>query len=599
MTSSDPAEQTAPSDQATSDPSDHHDVEADTGAVTNKESDADAGVADPNDERRRLIDEAYERVPAIGSGRRWYDFPYRLLTWLSTGSRRKLFPRAALERFNLWVNYLIPFNEHERNKLPGNFKDRWNPAVPEDEHVVVPNLWIVELFPPSELAGLEAAIDRSNWDRRRRVLLDRESSKEMLTRSRAGSGWSWWRLAEIATLDSKVWFPDGSREKLPQDIDGIELRAIQIGQGLTAVAARFWIAEGAASRLDEVWHTRHEPQLVKGSGRPRAESREWASYRLTQEARRSLHDEARSWMTRRLPGYFAAAAEPQPLIDLLLMDQFDPSGEVEPSRDQDAAFRALGLTEYGFIHRASAEMPKLALVPTRVSSTPAIGTDRTLALWGRTEAAADAAGDHLAGYGSDQARAIASRYSDEITSFLLEVAVSGFVSVAEARFADLRDYARVRHGRFDASAVASLREHLLTLSIDISSTYRDLQDYWARPRQMEDRAEFVIDRAPWVRARDEAEGGKWSFAPVRLNESMQEAQTKDFERLVQSDRDYREILSTVTGLSASADASRLSRRALWVAGASLLVAVVTVLVADFGRDSIWQKIVEWVSSFPW
>lgn len=34
----------------------------------------------------------FDLVPEAGEGYRWYDYPYRVLWWLSTGWRRKFMP---------------------------------------------------------------------------------------------------------------------------------------------------------------------------------------------------------------------------------------------------------------------------------------------------------------------------------------------------------------------------------------------------------------------------------------------------------------------------------------------------------------------------
>jgi hypothetical protein len=53
------------------------------------------------------------------------------------------------------------------------------------------------------------------------------------------------------------------------------------------------------------------------------------------------------------------------------------------------------------------------------------------------------------------------------------------------------------------------------------------------------------------------------------------------------------VLSTVSALGASAAEARLGRRALLIACASLLVAVVTLLVAS-GEPSVWEQFLGWV-----
>ncbi len=121
--------------------------------------------------------------------------------------------------------------------------------------------------------------------------------------------------------------------------------------------------------------------------------------------------------------------------------------------------------------------------------------------------------------------------------------------------------------------------------------YRDLQQYWMRRPAFEEEAEFVINIAPYIRER-QAAAGRVRFEPEHLNEGIREQQRRDFEELVEAARQYRDILSTVASLGASLDASRISRRALFVAGASLIVALVTVLGSKFGDNSVFHKLLD-------
>ena len=84
------------------------------------------------------LHDAYARIPEIGRWHRWYDLPYRTLSWL------------------------LPFNDHERHKVCSLDDPRENVFVPDEEHVNVPGIWMVELFPPSEFASLEDVLDRNS-----------------------------------------------------------------------------------------------------------------------------------------------------------------------------------------------------------------------------------------------------------------------------------------------------------------------------------------------------------------------------------------------------------------------------------------------------
>jgi hypothetical protein len=536
--------------------------------------------------------DAYEKVPSIGTGWRWYDVPYRSLMWLSSGWRRKLLPGSTRDYLNDGVNYLIPFNEHDRNKV----RDRRTPMhsfeIPDGEHVTMPGVWVVEFFPPSQFPSIEEAVRRNGWDKRRRMT-HREANHEMLVRSRTGSGWTAWSLADITDIDSSRWFPDGTREKLPKPFEAVSLRAIQIGSGLTAVVAHFHLHGSDATRLDSVWHSAHEPILLRRKGsRPHSLNHKFAAFHNTQSARQEIHDVARMWMRDQIPGYFASMNEAHTVVDMLLTELLDPLETGEPTLNLRDAYRALGLTEYHFYQYVSADIPKFRLMPTRDGLAPAITSSRRVwALWAQRQAAIDAAGDHLDMHGSDTAEALAHLYSDAIESFLVTLGISDFIETAEARYALIRDRARARHGRFNTVAIESLRESLLTLSLDMSSAYRDIQLDWKQRPKFYGEAEFTIETTNAARERDEARGRR-TLKTEHVNTTMRGRQAESFERLIAADHDYRDILSTVASLGASADTSKLGRIALWVALASLGVAVLTLVLADTGNGST----LEWLLS---
>lgn len=486
----------------------------------------------------------------------------------------------------------MQFNELERHRI-------WDPndllhdfKVPADEHVVVPGLWVVELFPPSTFNRLEQAIRRNGWDKQRRMTGIHEGNEQMLLKSRSGSGWRWWSMATIQDTKGQHFIPDGVRMKLPAEFSYLELKAVQIGSGLTAVVAHFRLSDQGRRQLDTAWHLPHEPELVRRNGRLQAEGRMWAGYRNTQTARVRPHDLAREWMRDNCPGFFAESDSPQTLIDMLLMDKHDPTGDdADHDREKSDAFRALGLTEGDIYRYTSTDIPKMTLVPSNTSMAPAMGTDRTWALWGQREAVVDSA-SHLDMYGSDTDRAIAHRFGDAIESFLLSLSVSDMLQTVEAQYSLIRDHARIHHGRFSAKVTNDLRKQLLTLSIDISTAQRDLKSFWrARPR-FEHEAEFTIEYAPRLWSDKSDEGRR--LGPIHMNTELRKRQTQWFKHLTAADRDYRDILSTVAALGASVDASSTGRRALWVALVSLVVALATVAVADIGDNSLIEHIREFL-----
>lgn len=546
------------------------------------------------------VAEAYELVPEIGEGLRWYDYPYRGLEWLSRGWRRKVIPDPLLTRFNHAINYLIPFNEHDRNKARS--LDGWlhNVHVPKDEHVNVPGIWVLELFPPTELSALERSLARNGWDRSRWHSPVDDANQAILEKSRSGHGYIRWRLVDVVGKGSTYWIPDGIRAELPADFDYVGLEAFQVGESLTAVIAHFHLTDAAAVKLDATWHEPHEPLLLRAKPRWRALDRQWAAHWRTQTARRAQHDLARAWLAERLPGFFAHRRSPQPLLDLMLLDKFDPTVAPPAKRSREAgnihsaAYRALGLSAYEFYQATSSSLPKLVLSGADPRMHEALGDSPTWTLWGRRDAVVKAVGNRLSNSGKDMNRAIASGLVEEMYNVFVMLGASEYIRAAEDGYAKLRDRASVRHGKFHPRALAELRRSLLDLSLNLSSVSSDLRASWDRKWVWEGDARFIYRKSAMYRSRDKKAGIDES-KPINYNDNLRDQQLAALARLESADRDYRSILSTAASLGASADSYKLGRIALWVAISSLAVALVTLLFSELSGHSvlglIWNVIV--------
>ncbi len=514
--------------------------------------------------------------------------------WLSSGWRRRIQPARLLSAWNRGINYLIPFNEHDRNfTWP---LDNWmhSVRVPNNDHVNVAGIWAVELFPPADLPALRRSIARNGWDRQRPLGGADAGNRETLARARSGTGTTWWRMASLVRKGS-TWFAlDGIRTDLPSAFETVQLRAIQVGDGLTAVIAEFHLSDTASNSVDVAWHTKHEPFMRFPRGRrPISYDRHWGTFWKVQSARVALHEEARTWLMDRLPGFFRRHREPHPLLDLLLLDKFDPT-RAEPaniSRDTSLrrrdAMRALGLDLFYPDQLLADDLPKLILgLPPRAGSYPAMGEASTWSLWGKRDAVMKALGDDaLAGYGGDPNRAIAHRLVDRMYNLFVMLAVSDLLSVSAREQARIRDEAANKHGKFKPKALRSLRRSLLTLSLDLTTLRRDVRAFWERDWSWDGDPKFFFTPVGGSRRRNRKAGSD-EETRTEFNASVRARQERDFARLVDSDRDLRDILSTVASLGASVDSFRLGRSALWVAVASLAVAIGTMLVAEVGPTSL-------------
>jgi hypothetical protein len=287
---------------------------------------------------------------------------------------------------------------------------------------------------------------------------DEEEAVSLLSQTRAGQGYDWFTLGFVQAPRSRNLVGDSHIQWVPDLFSGVELTAIQLGTGLTAVVAQFHFTEESAASLDREWHRQHEPQLRRQGGHLIADDREWNAYSQTQRERRRPHDAAREWMANNCPGLFAQAREPQPLVDLLIVEKYEPPGGRPSTREESSALRALGLT---MLHRVitSPVVPHFALIPTELELSPTLGTGRTWALWGN-HAEAVASRPSLTMYGgSNEFEALAHDVDDDVRDVFLALSVTEMVNLMRRRYTNLRDTARRQHAAFHRRIYRSFGRH--------------------------------------------------------------------------------------------------------------------------------------------
>ncbi|MBK3542449.1 hypothetical protein [Streptomyces sp. MBT60] len=456
--------------------------------------------------------------------------------------------------------------------------------MPQTEHVSIPGIWVIEIFPPSQYSALEKSIRKNAWDKRRVQYRMGSPNVDMLGESRSRNGMAWWRLGEVNGKGAPFApYPDGRTEELGTYFDAVELVAVQIGSGLTAVLAHFTLSEVGSTHVDRVWHANHEPALVRiGRGRPLAEDRHFSALRRTQKSRNGLHEAARNWLAKACPGAFVAAGEPQPLMDILLLEQHDPSQGHRIGYDLSEALRALGVGGDAGVIRASERLSGL-LLDTDGEVGPGLRAKRTYTLWGNFHEVARGIPD-LDSYGGQRdAHAVANYVDDAVQDFFVLLSVSDFLDVFEATYSKIRDRARKQHGRSKIRSLNRLRGSFLSLSLDLSSTVRDIAAFNASGGRYGGAIVFMSKYAPWVYGEGES-----SPDPRNINEMVKRRQVAQSERLAVVDKDYREILSTVASIGSSVDSYKLGRVALWVSLVSLFVSLVALSIAEIGEESILE-----------
>ncbi|WP_440950851.1 hypothetical protein [Methanosphaerula subterraneus] len=524
------------------------------------------------------VEDASNTVPWIGEGRRWYDLPYRYLNGVLYSTVGKRFPRKIRKALVHAMNYLIPYESLDRFRAWNREDPLHNLMVPDGESVRVPGMWVCEFFPPSQFDSLKQAFERHGWDRDRLHYGLSEGNQEILERARNGEGGNWWHIGSIVSLTSPI-IPDAERRNLPIEFNYIDLVGLQVGPGLTAVVAHFKLSDQGQHSLDNVWHATHEPRLVRQNGQRRAEDRLQSGLSETQTERVRLHALARKWMAKNCSGVFAADKNSQqPLIDLLLLNKYDPSLGQPEERITCDALRALGIINSNFYQNVTDELPGLLLEAVDQFLCPTLKVENTWTLWGQVskvyKAVPEMYKNRLEEYDP------ICLYLDQIIRiFFIRLAMSDFLRLKERQNSSLRDTARSRHGQFNRKELEELRDNFLSGSLDTSSIARDVRAFTSRSRHARSEVRFVRRKSAWLEDLDRKNGEKLQEEPVELDEELNIYLDKKAKELVDFDRDYREILSTVASLGASIDTSKIQRTAI-------IISVMALIVSLAGPDKV-------------
>jgi hypothetical protein len=510
----------------------------------------------------------------------------RSIRWSRIGKRLPSFLRMPLS----YVIHVVAIYDHHRLARAGVepfYSDLDEFFVSSTEHVNMPSIFVIEMFPPSEIAHLKEAQRKHGWGAAQLRVYPDLAPRLDEARSGARGGWQWWHLGAVVRRGYQSAIAmDPDFGDLPQDLDVVELKALQIGEGITAILAHFQLTSEGAKRLDGVWHRDFQPEIHWGEfgGRwPQATGKQWVAFRQTQEARGAIHDRARGWLREKCPGVFAANGQPQPLLDVLIFDEADATLDQDPGHAGHDRLRALGLPNTHDIERSD-QIPGMVLALAEVYQDSEMEDRRTWALWGKRAVLLEALKSYSAGLGmSNDDHAVARYVEDAAEEHFLRMSISELLSVYQWRYSELRDNARQSHSKFRMKYLKALRSNLLTLSLDLASIANDIRNFNAHG-WMFDRAKFVLQEAPYSAERARARGLIVS-QPINLNRRLYDKQAEMLVALREVDRNLREILTSAASLTSSMQSLRSGRVALWVALASLVVAATTLLFAEAPQHS--------------
>ncbi|WP_131812826.1 hypothetical protein [Mycolicibacter heraklionensis] len=558
---------------------------SEVGGVTDTSNGAKSVLKIDEQKIKDKVRRQYSLVPAIGKGCRWYDPPYRLLWWILTSWRRRLVPWRLRSRLKILLSFLSAFNQYERLKVAPLDDPIDNLIVPVDEEVAQGGIWVIELFPPSMYSNLREALEKNGWDKAGFSYFLDGPSVDIFTQARRGSRSMWRRVGTVVDPKSSFFEPDAMREILPAEFGMVELTALQVGHSLTAVTASFRLSHEGESALNKVWKARHEPMLSwRGLLRPFAEGRSIVAIRATQRERQRLHDLARAWLADRFDGFFAATTARHPAIDFSLFAKFDPTLDM-PAAEIREPLRALGMEGDYTYHYTSPSLPGAVLVegePFQRYRDEGLGN-----CWGvvaNCGVFAELNENDIYGTRPYSISTLTAISDEAIRGFLMSLAVVRYTEQLSETFSDARDTAQNKHREFSVGQVEQLRRELLTSSLDLPVMARDTRLLWER--QWTGFYGVQVNAAPIA-------GYGYPLEGFDLIERFGNICNEAFERLIQDDNAYRDVLSTVSALGASAASNRLSKRALAVSGTSLIVSATTLLIA---RGGPWfHQVLEWLT----
>jgi hypothetical protein len=232
-------------------------------------------------------------------------------------------------------------------------KDNADLALPEDERILWPVLWIAEIYGPSHIPGLRSAVTS--------LKLDTDPAQigrylgELLAGGRTGYG-GWSRAGEYTPRDRPIPGLGAIATDLPESFERASPVFFGVSNGITVSVTTFQLSKSAAKSLDVLMRKKYASII-------RLPHEEHVSVDFLKEEaigakRLEIRGQAEAWLQRHFPGAFGEGlARSFPCWDLLLTEN-EPLFDDGPGR---AGWRRpLG---FGFspLRWASEDLPGLTL----------------------------------------------------------------------------------------------------------------------------------------------------------------------------------------------------------------------------------------------
>ena len=477
-----------------------------------------------------------------------------------------------LPAFRRWTLY-----RKSRAWEKGGARDRASVLVelerfPENEHIEVAALWLVELYTPSAVRGLLMAIEKNGWDRG--MVRDR-SLTDWMGKVREGRLAGWTSIGPIGRPRAPRIFSEVVSD-LPEGVQFVLPRLMSLTPSVTALVACFVldapVSDAVMGPLTEDFHdsihgdprrkwyrtlrylafggTAHNGYSVIPPHVRRA--------RAVEETLDDIETQCAAWIRANLPGTFARGLRQGsfPSFALLVTEQMQPLTEpvrhllalegTRLNRDLDA-WADPGLPQFRFVFPRAWERR-----PLRVH----IGCKRSEAVPegpGRTDRAS-----HFA---------IAHHLDESLHGFASRWAQGALLDGYHEVLATQRDRAGSPGPRRPIRELKAVRELVRTDALDMFAAAGDISSL------TEDLLAFTYDVLEPQRLRQP--GGE----PINFLNNLREAQRERSRQLTQSLQLLLTTLSTSADLAQTISNTRTQRLVTVLTAVSLVLAGVAVAIA--------------------
>lgn len=456
----------------------------------------------------------------------------------------------------------------------GRFDSKHNESgrLPDDERVEVPILWVAELYTPSTIAGLLEGIGRLGWEYGR---TRSDSLVKWMGDVRRGRRAGWTSLGLVSSDDGQ--FMREREATLPGGVTAALPVLLSISPSLTALVVGFMLSDEQAGCLGEPLHafyrtrTENDPRFrpwqviayILWNGRLHSGETIYDPDRIRRSELRSrlksVETKCTAWVADSLPGVFASGASGSefPTAVLFVTEGIEPLSEAVRGM---RALYGLSLDRDYDSWESEDEWPRGRLVLPRTWDDEGL---RLVFGCRRRDAFADNAGYH----DPDSNWTIAYRADQLVRGLLVRWTLSCALDGYHEMLSTLRDKAAGRHFYRPVSDLKSLRSLVRAELYDIAVSANEVRSFAKSDRAY--RHDVIEMKYNRLVGNDKPD----------LLKSLQRSQQNRAAQLIRDSGLLQSQLSVTSDITQTISNIRIQRLIVWLTSASIVIAVVALLVA--------------------